>query len=304
MEIIDIKPRGYCKGVARAIIKARQARTEYSDQKVTILGSIVHNRHVVDMLEDEGITTVLEDGRSRLDLLDEIKEGVVIFSAHGVSDRVREKATSKGLMIVDATCEDVTATAEMIDDWIKEGGDVIYFGKPGHPEAVGICEGRERTYLVSQPEEMDLLVGRLGSKVLVTNQTTLSLHDTAQLYQEAVARFPQATLANEICSATRVRQEAVMNHPDLDVLVVVGDPASNNTAMLAKMGEMSGVGQVVRIEGLTELTKISFKENDRVGITSGASTPTEITESVSDYLKRWSREGERPQLEDITFRED
>lgn len=300
MQVIDIKPRGYCKGVAKAIIKARETRAQYPGQPVTVLGSIVHNRHVVEALEAEGIAQVDEAGRSRLELLDLIDEGIVIFSAHGVSQAVRDKAAAKGLQLVDATCEDVLATAEIIEDWLADGGEVIYLGKHGHPESSGMCEGRPLVHLVTNAAELRQIAPQLTRPILVTNQTTLSLHDTGELYALVLELLPEATLANEICSATRVRQEAVMNHPDLDTLIVVGDPQSNNTAMLARMGEWAGIRLVLRVENVQGLAGLDLSNSERVGITSGASTPNAITTEVSNYLQAWSEAGEAPELPDTT----
>lgn len=299
MDIIDIKPRGYCKGVARAIVLARKTKKENPDVPVTILGSIVHNRHVVDTLEAEGIRTAREDGRSRLELLDDIKEGIVIFSAHGVSKLVRQKAIDLGLTIVDATCEDVASTAELIDRWIEDGGSVLFFGKKGHPEAVGVCEGRPQVHLIDSIEAMAALEGKVSPPILVTNQTTLSIHDTAELYRAVHTYFPEAEFVNEICSATRLRQEAVMEHGDLDMLLVVGDPHSNNTAMLATIGRDAGIPEVHRIEDVRDLANIEWAQDARIGVTSGASTPTSVTERVVSYLKECDAQGQRLPLTEL-----
>lgn len=130
MEVRKITPRGYCYGVVDAMVLAQQtARNLDLPRPIYILGMIVHNRHVTDAFEDEGIITL--DGANRLDILDEIDSGTVIFTAHGVSPEVRKKAREKGLTTVDATCPDVTRTHDLIREKTAEGYEIIYIGKKG-----------------------------------------------------------------------------------------------------------------------------------------------------------------------------
>ena len=136
MEIIKVVPRGYCQGVVRAIQTAEKTARENSGQPIHMLGMIVHNRFVVEACEKLGIHCLEARGKTRLELLDEIDHGTVIFTAHGVSDAVYEKAAAKGLHIVDATCPDVRKTHDLIRDHVAHG-DVLYIGKKNHPEAEG-----------------------------------------------------------------------------------------------------------------------------------------------------------------------
>ena len=132
MEIVKVIPRGYCQGVVRAIQIARKTAETYPDQKISMLGMIVHNRYVVEACEKLGIRCLESPGLTRLELLDQIDEGIVIFTAHGVSDAVFEKARAKGLTIVDATCPDVEKTHRLIREHTSSG-DVLYIGKLNHP---------------------------------------------------------------------------------------------------------------------------------------------------------------------------
>src|SRR5690554_3241860 len=131
MEVVKISPRGYCYGVVDAMVLALQtARNLDLPRPIHILGMIVHNRHVTEAFEREGIITL--DGENRLDILDQIDQGTVIFTAHGVSPEVRRKAREKGLTVVDATCPDVTKTHDLIREKTAEGYEIIYIGKKGH----------------------------------------------------------------------------------------------------------------------------------------------------------------------------
>lgn len=141
MKVVRISPRGYCYGVVDAMVLARQAAKDPSlPRPIYILGMIVHNKHVTDAFEEEGIITL--DGKSRLDIIRNIESGTVIYTAHGVSPEVRRLAHEKGLMEIDATCPDVTKTHDLIREKEQDGYEVIYIGKKGHPEpegAIGIA---------------------------------------------------------------------------------------------------------------------------------------------------------------------
>ncbi len=133
MEIVKISPRGYCYGVVDAMVLALQAaKNPELPRPIYILGMIVHNSHVTDAFEKEGIITL--DGENRLQILEQIEQGTVIFTAHGVSPEVRKRARDRGLTVVDATCPDVTKTHDLIREKTAEGYKIIYIGKKGHPE--------------------------------------------------------------------------------------------------------------------------------------------------------------------------
>ena len=141
MDIIKITPRGYCYGVVDAMVIARNASSKIKHPRpIYILGMIVHNKHVTDAFEEDGIITL--DGPNRLEILENITEGTVVFTAHGVSPQVKARAKEKGLTCIDATCPDVEVTHELIREKTADDYDVIYIGKKGHPEpegAVGVC---------------------------------------------------------------------------------------------------------------------------------------------------------------------
>lgn len=132
MEVIKISPRGYCYGVVDAMVLARQAAQNLDlPRPIYILGMIVHNSHVTNSFEDEGIITL--DGANRLDILNQVDKGTVIFTAHGVSPEVRRIAREKGLTTVDATCPDVTKTHDLIREKVADGYEIIYIGKKDIP---------------------------------------------------------------------------------------------------------------------------------------------------------------------------
>ena len=288
MEIISVIPRGYCQGVVRAIMTARRTAEKYPDQPVYMLGMIVHNRYVVDACRALGIRFVEDPAKTRLELLDEIDEGIVIFTAHGVSDAVREKAQAKGLTVVDATCADVLKTHTLVKEHCRRG-DVIYIGKKNHPESEGTVQLSPRVHLVTVPEDVDSLPDL--NNILITNQTTLSILETEKIIQACKKRFPEAVTAEEICSATRVRQEAVMSLQNCDVLLVVGDPRSNNSNQLKTIGLKTGIKEAWLIDSVLSLTEDMVKGKERIAVTSGSSTPNALTAQVIQFLRQYAETG-------------
>ncbi|MBQ6221875.1 MAG: 4-hydroxy-3-methylbut-2-enyl diphosphate reductase [Solobacterium sp.] len=289
MEIIKVSPRGYCRGVIQAIQIAKQTIKDYPDMPVYMLGMIVHNQYIVQEFQKAGVICLEDNHCSRLELLDQIDHGVVIFTAHGVSDAVYQKAEAKGLIIVDATCRDVKTTHDIVREHCKSH-DVIYIGKHNHPEAEGVVGLSNRVYLVSSVEEASSLPAL--DHPLITCQTTLSMMDTEKLIQYCLSLYPDAVLMNEICNATTIRQKAVLELKNVDVLIVVGDPHSNNSNQLKKCGQDAGIPRSYLIEHALELKQEMFKKTDRIAVTSGSSTPSVLTEQVISVLNQYAETGQ------------
>ncbi|ARU61639.1 4-hydroxy-3-methylbut-2-enyl diphosphate reductase [Tumebacillus avium] len=292
MEVIKISPRGYCYGVVDAMVLAQQAAKDLDlPRPVYILGKIVHNQHVVDAFTEQGIVTL--DGENRMELLDKIDKGTVIFTAHGVSPEVRKKAQEKGLTTVDATCPDVTKTHDLIREKTAQGYEIIYIGKKNHPEpegAMGVAP--DLVHLVEKEGDVEHLTLK-SDKILVTNQTTMSQWDTKHLMNVVLRKFPHVEIHNEICLATQIRQEAVAEQAGAaDLTIVVGDPASNNSNRLAQVSEDIADTKAYRIADISELQLEWLQGVNKVAVTSGASTPTQITKEVIDFLEQYDPQDE------------
>lgn len=289
MEIISVTPRGYCAGVVRAIRIAEETVRSHPGVPVTMLGMIVHNRYVVEACRNLGIRFVEDPGKTRLELLDEVDEGIVIFTAHGVSDAVVKKAREKGLTAVDATCPDVTKTHDLVRAHVRHG-DVIYIGKHHHPESEGTVSLSPRVHLVTDTAEAEAL-GHLEN-VLITCQTTLSLLDAQQIIGVCLKKFPDAVIGEEICTATRIRQEAVMALKNTDLLIVVGDRRSNNSSQLKKTALSSGIPNALLIDSAEDLKEEDIAGFARIAVTSGSSTPNSLTAQVIRVLRHYADTGD------------
>mgnify|MGYP000942259662 FL=1 len=292
MEVIKVSPRGYCYGVVDAMVIARNAALDKNlPRPIYILGMLVHNENVTEAFKEDGIITL--DGKNRKEILEKVDRGTVIFTAHGVSPEVRQLAKEKGLVTLDATCPDVTKTHVIIEEKTKQGYEVIYIGKKGHPEpegAIGVAPGL--VHLVSNTGDIDELDIK-NNKIIITNQTTMSSWDVKDLMEYCLKKYPQAEIHNEICQATQVRQEAVAKQArDADVLIVVGDPKSNNSNRLAQVSEEIAGTKSYRVADVTEIEIDWIKDAKRVAVTSGASTPTPITKEVIQFLEQFDPKDE------------
>ncbi|WP_153733197.1 4-hydroxy-3-methylbut-2-enyl diphosphate reductase [Sporosarcina obsidiansis] len=284
MKVIKISPRGYCYGVVDAMVIARNAALDPSlPRPIYILGMIVHNKHVTDAFEEDGIITL--DGENRLDILRKVDKGTVIYTAHGVSPEVRKLAKEKGLVAIDATCPDVSVTHHLIEEKVAEGYDILYIGKKNHPEpegAIGVAP--ESVHLIERLEDIDKL-DITNERLLVTNQTTMSQWDVAHLMEELQRKFPHIEVHQEICLATQVRQEAVAEQAgEADLLIVVGDPKSNNSNRLTQVSVEIANTPSYRISDVSEIDPAWLMDIETVAVTAGASTPTVIVREVISYL--------------------
>ncbi|MBR2067073.1 MAG: 4-hydroxy-3-methylbut-2-enyl diphosphate reductase [Solobacterium sp.] len=286
MEILPVKAKGYCLGVVRAIQIAKQTALDYPQKRITVLGMLVHNQYVVDACERLNIHYIEDKTKSRLQLLEEIDTDIVIFTAHGVSDKVKQKADELGLMVIDATCPDVKQTYDLVKNH-QNIGDVIYIGKKNHPESEGIISSFHHISFVSCKKDIEQLKDL--HNVLITTQTTLSIRDTKELINLCLKRFPDAKVAEEICNATRIRQEAILELENIDTLIIVGDIHSNNTNQLANLGRQNNIEHVYLIDSVLSLKEEMVKNAKRIAISSGSSTPNSLTQQVIHFLEEYAQ---------------
>lgn len=286
MKVTGITPRGYCKGVVRAINIVRKAANS-SQRPLYILGMIVHNEYIVNALKELGAVTVEDASKTRMELLDSINQGTVIITAHGAGEQVMTKAKEKGLNIIDASCLDVIKTHDLIKQRLLEGYEILYIGKKNHPESEGaMMIDSDHMHLIT--EKKDLLSLNPNIKYLITSQTTMSLFDVYELCEYAKKILPNLIVEQEICNATRIRQEAISKmDSDIDIVFIVGDPHSNNTAKLASIAKNKAGKETYMIESIEDLKIEWLEHKHHAAVSSGASTPTSLTNQVIDFLKQF-----------------
>lgn len=290
MEVIKISPRGYCYGVVDALQLVRQtAKDPTVPRPIYIIGQIVHNRHAIEELTNLGVITL--EGADRASIVEQVNEGTVIFTAHGVSPLVKRRARERGLNCIDATCPDVTVTHDLVHELVANGYYILYIGKKGHPEPEGVLgEVPGHISLIENEADVDALAltPAQEQKLAISTQTTLSQWDTRRVIEYIKTRYPHAEVHVDICAATQTRQEAVAAQArGADLTIVVGDPRSNNTNRLVQVSEELAGVPAVRIEDLSQLNPTWLAGKKRVAVTAGASTPSQLTREVIRYIEQY-----------------
>ncbi len=280
LPIFLANPRGFCAGVDRAIDIVEQALTRFG-APIYVRHEVVHNRFVVEDLKNKGAVFIEE--------LDEVPQGAtVIFSAHGVSLKVRQEAEERGLKVFDATCPLVTKVHTEVSRLHAMGREIVMIGHKGHPEVEGtLGQAKDNIYLVETPEDVEKLHIKNPDQLAYVTQTTLSVDDAQKVIQALKSRFPliQGPRKDDICYATQNRQDAVKKlSQQADVVIVVGSPTSSNSNRLREVAENLGVSayMVDRAEDIKEEWLI---DKTTIGVTAGASAPEVLVDEVINRLK-------------------
>ncbi len=282
MKIVLANPRGFCAGVHRAISIVERALELY-DAPIYVRHEVVHNRFVVEGLKQRGAIFVEE--------LDEVPDdSIVIFSAHGVSQAVREEAISRQLTVFDATCPLVTKVHMEVARASRKDLEVVLIGHAGHPEVVGTM-GQYRSdiggmYLVETPADVAKLQVKDPAKLQFVSQTTLSVDETADVIDELRRVFPEikGPRKDDICYATQNRQDAVRELArDVDCLVVVGSKNSSNSNRLKELAQKLGTNSYL-VDHVEDIDLKWFDTISMVGITAGASAPEVLVKEITEHI--------------------
>ena len=279
-KVLLAAPRGYCAGVDRAILTVEKSLDLYG-APLYVRKEIVHNRYVVQSLEDRGVIFV--------DELDVVPEGsTVVFSAHGVAPSVHEEAAQRSLKTIDATCPLVTKVHAEARRFSNDGLDIILIGHEGHEEVEGTMgEAPKSITLVQNPEEARNLEVENPDKLIWLSQTTLSVDETIQTVNVLKERFPEMASppSDDICYATQNRQIAVkVMAPNCDLVIVVGSGNSSNSVRLVEVALDAGAQASYRVDSFRELQSEWVEGVSTVGVTSGASVPELLVQEVIEWL--------------------
>lgn len=281
MKVILVEPYGYCAGVANAISLAYKTKEANPDRKIVILGMLIHNEDTLKELEKTGIETIYQKDNDLLELIDFIKDdSIVILTAHGHKEEVENRLKERGLEFVDTTCPFVKTTFNEILKATKDGHDVIYIGKENHPEANAALSLSNKVHLlnVSSPVVPNLE----DDSPLIINQTTFSHYEVEQLIGLIRVKYPNAQVLKSVCYASTQRQEALLNLPkDVDLIYVVGGKNSNNAKTLFNLASKHYPNaKVLAIQNANDIKEKDLTGLNLVAISSGASTPKEISEAI------------------------
>jgi 4-hydroxy-3-methylbut-2-en-1-yl diphosphate reductase len=286
MHIVIANPRGFCAGVERAVLMVERALEEFG-APVYVRHEIVHNRHVVDRLRQQG--AVFVD-----DLAGLPTDARVIFSAHGVSRSVAEQAQALGLRQLDATCPLVAKVHQEVERHALAGRSVILIGHAGHAEIEGTLGhyralGDAQIHLISTEEQAQSVTVSHPEQLAYATQTTLSVDDTARILAVLKRRFPAilGPKQDDICYATQNRQTAARDLAQrAQVVLVLGAPHSSNAMRLIELVTQCGRSAHL-IESAADIQRGWFEGCTTVGLTSGASVPETLVDGVVAQLQAW-----------------
>lgn len=279
-KVLLAAPRGYCAGVDRAVIAVEKALEHYG-APVYVRKQIVHNKHVVETLEDQGAIFVEE--------VDEVPEGaLLVFSAHGVSPAVVQSAADRQLETIDATCPLVTKVHREAVRFAKRGQQILLIGHVGHEEVEGTYgEAPEQTIIVNSPADADTIEVDDPDNLVWLSQTTLSVDEALETVSRLRKRFPnlQDPPSDDICYATSNRQGAIKEiAPRADLVIVVGSSNSSNSVRLKEVAAEYGALRAERVDNANQVDEAWFEGVSTVGVTSGASVPEVLVRDVLALL--------------------
>jgi len=298
-EILMAQPRGFCAGVDRAINIVNEALTRFG-APIYVRHEIVHNAYVVNELRDKGAVFVEE--------LHEVpKGGIVVFSAHGVSQEVRKDAEQRGLQVYDATCPLVTKVHLEVIKMCKDGFTVLMIGHAGHPEVEGTMgQVKEGVFLIEKVADVANLSFPSDEKIAFVTQTTLSVDETKEIVEALTKKFPNIVQPRkqDICYATQNRQDAVkFMAPQVELVIVVGSATSSNSNRLRELSEKLGVPSYM-VDAPDQLKPEWFAGKKRIGLTAGASAPESLAQSIVARIQEFGPRSVRALsgvVEDVTF---
>ncbi len=298
MKILLANPRGFCAGVDRAISIVERALEMYQPP-IYVRHEVVHNRFVVEGLKQRGAIFVEE--------LHEVPDdNIVIFSAHGVSQAVRNEAKVRQLTVFDATCPLVTKVHMEVARASRRNMEVVLIGHAGHPEVEGTmgqyASETGGMYLVEMPEDVDKLTVKDPTNLHYVSQTTLSVDETADVIDKLREVFPdiQGPRKDDICYATQNRQDAVREMAEaVDVMIVVGSKNSSNSNRLRELAEKLGTPGFLT-DCPEDVESVWFEGKTKVGVTAGASAPEELVNQIIERIQQLSG----AEVEELSGREE
>lgn len=285
-----LSPRGYCIGVKRAVDMVNQIMKLYGS--VYIIEDIIHNKLFIDDLLKQGIIKV--------NSIDEVPDGAaVMFSAHGVSPDMADKAEERDITVIDSTCPIVKELQMKVQEKSEAGYSIIIIGNRAHQEVVALLGyvNNDNVYVVNSEMDIDLLPNLINKKVVYFTQTSMYPGDIKPIIDALKAKIPNIEACNNyiqepfnishnICQETLDRQEAIKLVSDkIDLLIVVGSEESSNAISLVSAGKDNNIKKVIRIDSKEELNDDIFENVNNIAITSAASVAIEVVNNIINYIK-------------------
>jgi 4-hydroxy-3-methylbut-2-enyl diphosphate reductase len=265
MNVKILKPYGFCAGVEYVMKTLDEVIKENQGNPIYCVGDLVHNDEVIASVKSKGVSVISGNKETAIDLID---FGVVVFSAHGTSDKIIQKAVDKGLKVYDAACPFVKKELSDIKKYVEQDYDILFVGVSGHDEANAVLSISSKIHLITNLDDLEKTSIK-NSNIVVVNQTTLSVDDLYYLHSAIKKKYPRAIFENEICNSSRIRQKRLLLEEDnYDLVIVVGDKHSNNTQTLFKIAKEKYIN-AVNISSKEQLYNVNLNEIQNVLVLSG-----------------------------------
>lgn len=284
--IIKLQKQGFCYGVRRAIKMVIDAVHDDSIKKpIYLLGNLVHNSHIDELLKS--LNVIVVNGEIRYTMLDNIPDGsTIVFSAHGVSQIVKDKAKEKNMFIIDTTCPHVEKTFKLIEQEALTS-DIYFIGKKNHPESIAAKEISNKVYIYDKENIYQNSID--ADNLKIAYQTTMSFHDIEQTFNNIKIVYPKASIIDMICKVTEQRQNQLKNIENLNLkgttlIIVVGDKKSNNSTKLYELASRIKNSDALFVEEVTELNLLNVRTYDNIVLASGTSTPEQLVDEIIDAI--------------------
>lgn len=285
MEIEILQPIGFCSGVNNAISKVVEIKKNHPGKRIVVLGDLVHNAHVIEFLSSLGIINFVNnnDEVNKLNQTD-----IVVFTAHGHNSKTEELLKEKGIVFFDCICPKVAKNMQIIKDKINEGYEVIFVGYEKHPETVSTLSISNKIHLFDMKKGLNIKLNS-NQKIFITNQTTLNIVELSKTFEHLKNEYKNAEISDEVCSATRIRQENLLKISDeADCIIVVGDKNSSNTSRLFEIGKNKKASTYL-VSSESELTYDMVLNKEHIVVTSGTSAPNDVIDCVVAKIKKISK---------------
>lgn len=285
MEVKIIEPISFCFGVKRAIDLLDKIVEENKTRNLILFGELIHNNLVIENLKNKGIKVMNFTEITAETLLNSLNNNdLVIFSAHGHNKKYEEILNKKGIKFFDTTCPIVETNLRKIE---KNNGAIIFIGKAGHPETIASLSRSKNIFLYDINSEFDYKkIDKNIKEVYVMNQTTLSFLELERIFKDIKEHFPNAHFSDEICNASRIRQEKMTTlDSSFDLVLILGDKKSSNTTKLYDLSNKNKSHDTFFVSEILDLEKIDFSKYKKVAIFSGTSCPMEFIEEVKKKVE-------------------
>lgn len=286
-KIIKLPLQSFCFGVKNAIEEtSRILNSPNINKPIHMLGEIVHNKYISDYFENQGI--IVHKNGTRLEMLENIHSGSVIFTAHGVSPKVIDLAKKKELTTFNTTCPFVKNSIKLINKYLNDGYEVIYIGSKRHPESETALSISDHVFLIENLKDVETL-NFTNNKIVVTNQTTMSIYDIYNIVERLKEKYPHLIIMEKVCNAAKERQEmiqevAIKHQRDVNTaFIVVGDRNSHNSSKLASIIKHYN-DNVYFVETIGDLPIQELNNFNTIYIASGTSTPLAIVNEIYNTL--------------------